>query len=92
MKVSQPTLNPTRKLSAAAVALALVELAWVLLVNYDPSYAEPHLKAALTPVVVFPVGYVVKDDATVDLARDTECCGPRSSTSSPETWCSVPLT
>lgn len=72
MKVSQPTLNPTRKLSAATIALALVELAWVLLVNFAPSYADPNLKAALTPVVVFLVGYVVKDDANVDLARDTE--------------------
>lgn len=72
MKVSQPTLNPTRKLSAATIALAAVELAWVLLVNFAPSYADPNLKAALTPVVVFLVGYLVKDDANVDLARDTE--------------------
>lgn len=70
MKVSQPTSNPTRKLSAATIALAAVELAWVLLVNFAPSYADPNLKAAITPVVVFLVGYMVKDAPNVDLSRD----------------------
>jgi len=69
MKVSQPTVNPTRKLSAATIALAVVELLWVLLVNIAPSYADPNLKAALTPVVVFLVGYMVKDEPNVDLAQ-----------------------
>lgn len=67
MKVSQPTKFPTRKLSAATIALAIVELAWVLLVNFAPSYADPNLKAAITPVVVFLVGYMVKDEPNVDL-------------------------
>lgn len=70
MKVSQPTANPTRKLSAATIALAVVELAWVLLVNFAPAFADPNLKAALTPLVVFLVGYMVKDEPNVDLARD----------------------
>lgn len=72
MNVSQPTAMPTRKLSAATVALATVELLWVLLVNFAPSYADPNLKAAITPVVVFLVGYMVKDEANIDLAQDLQ--------------------
>ena len=69
MTINQPTANPTRKLSAATIALALVELLWVLLVNFAPGYADPNLKAALTPVVVFLVGYWVKDEPNVDLSE-----------------------
>ena len=72
MTVSQPTINPTRKLSAATIALAVVELLWVLLVNFAPSYADPNLKAALTPVVVFLVGYWVKDEPNIDLTQDEQ--------------------
>lgn len=61
--VNQSTLNPTRKLSAAVVAVAAMEVAWVMLSNLAPTWADPSLKAALTPVVVFAVGYFIKDEA-----------------------------
>ena len=72
MKVSQPTLKPTNKLSAAAIAAAVIELAWVIVSNFWPQYADPNLKAALTPLVVFAVAYFVKDEANVDLAQDMQ--------------------
>lgn len=72
MKVNQPSANPTRKLSAATIALAVVELAWVLLINFAPSFADPNLKAAVTPLVVFLVGYMVKDAPNVDLSQDIQ--------------------
>lgn len=72
MKVNQPSANPTRKLSAATIALAVVELAWVLLINFAPSFADPNLKAAVTPLVVFLVGYMVKDAPNVDLSQDMQ--------------------
>lgn len=74
--VVQPTLNPTRKLSAAVVAVALMEVFWVVLTNLFPSYADPSLKAALTPVVVFVAGYFIKDEATPVTAATLEYENP----------------
>ena len=67
--VKQPSaINPTRKLSAAVVAVAVMELLWVVLSNVAPSWADPSLKASLTPVVVFIVGYFVHDAPNVDMS------------------------
>jgi hypothetical protein len=61
--VNQPTLNPSRKLSAAVVSVAVLEVLWVALNNLAPSWADPTLKAALTPVMVFIAGYLIRDEA-----------------------------
>lgn len=70
--VVQPTLNPTRKLSAAVVAVAVMEVLWVILNNLAPTWADPSLKAALTPVIVFIAGYLIKDEATPVTASTIE--------------------
>jgi len=59
--VSQPTLNPTNKLTAAIVASALVELAHTAVDNLAPSWSNPALWTAMTPLVIGIVGYYVKD-------------------------------
>lgn len=73
--VNQPTLNPTRKLSAAVVAVAAMEVFWVILNNLAPTWADPSLKAALTPVVVFLAGYFIKDEAQPVTAATLEYDG-----------------
>lgn len=61
--INQPTAKPTNKLSAATLAAAFVEVVWIVLTNFAPDYAHPDLKSAVTPVVVFLIGYyLVKDE------------------------------
>lgn len=62
MKVTQPKPNPTNKLSAAAVSAAVMELAKVIVQNIWPNFYDPALWAALTPLVILGVGYLVKDE------------------------------
>jgi hypothetical protein len=62
MKVSQPSSMPTRKLSAAVVASALIALArWAV-----PALDDDALWIGLTPLIVLGVGYFVRDNANVD--------------------------
>lgn len=61
--VKQASINPTRKLSAAVLATAMLELARVVTIHFLPDFSDPNLWAALTPVVVFGVGYLVHDEA-----------------------------
>lgn len=63
--VTQPTSNPTNKLSAVTVAVIVIEVAWVIIQNVWPTWASYELKAALMPLVVFLVGYQVKDAPNV---------------------------
>lgn len=59
--VPQPNMNPTRKLSAAVIATAGMELARFLVQHFAPTFYDPALWSAMTPIVVFAVGYAVKD-------------------------------
>ena len=65
MKIVQPSANPTNKLSAATISIALVELSRVLVLNYAPGFYDPVLWSALAPLVVYAVGWFVKDEANV---------------------------
>ena len=66
--VNQPTINPTNKLTASVVAVAVIELARVLVHNFWPGFDDAGLWTALSPVAVFAIGYFIKDEATVVLA------------------------
>lgn len=63
--VSQPTPNPTNKLTAAIIGSAVCELARVILANLAPGWAEPSLWVALSPIIIFLCGYFVKDAPNV---------------------------
>lgn len=63
--VKQPTNNPTNKLTAAVVGVAVVEVIRVFLANTFPGWADPSMWAALTPIVVFACGWFVKDRPNV---------------------------
>ena len=66
--INQPTANPTNKLTASVIAVAVIELARVLVHNFWPGFDDAGLWTALSPVAVFVVGYFIKDEATVVLA------------------------
>lgn len=61
--VSQPTAMPTRKLTAAVVGAAIVEVTRVFLENTFPGWADPAMWVALSPLVIFACGWFVKDRA-----------------------------
>lgn len=60
--IKQPTINPTRKLSAAVIVTAAMELARYLVQHFAPQYYDPGLWSAMAPVIVFVAGYFVKDE------------------------------
>ena len=59
--VNQPSVNPTNKLSAAVIGVAIVEVARALLGHFAPDFAQPELWTALSPVIVFLCGWFVPD-------------------------------
>lgn len=59
--ISQPSANPTRKLTAAVVGVAIVEVARTTLANLAPEWSEPAMWTALTPVIVFCCGWFISD-------------------------------
>ena len=65
MLVKQPTLNPTRKLSAVVIATAVLEIARVTFSALYPGLFDAAYWAAMQPIAVFAVGYFVKDEANV---------------------------
>lgn len=66
--INQPTINPTNKLTASVVAIAIIELARVLTHNFWPSFDDAGLWTALSPLAVFFIGYFIKDEQNVVLA------------------------
>lgn len=64
--VNQPTLNPTRKLTAATIAAAAVSVSGLIVRNLAPEWYDAEVWAAMTPIVIFAVGYFVKDRPNVE--------------------------
>lgn len=63
--VNQPSLNPTNKLTAATLAAAMMEVSRVIVMNYAPEWYSPELWSALTPIMVFAMGWLIKDKPNV---------------------------
>lgn len=63
--IVQPSANPTRKLSAAVVGAAAMAVFGLILRNAAPEWYDPSVLAALTPIVIFALGYYVKDRPNV---------------------------
>ncbi|TPM38149.1 hypothetical protein [Mesorhizobium sp. B2-3-4] len=61
--VTQPTIRPTNKLTAATIAAAAVSVSGVVVRNLWPSWYDAETWATLLPVAVFAVGYLVRDEA-----------------------------
>jgi hypothetical protein len=69
VKIVQPSMNPTNKLSAATISVAVVELSRFLVQHFAPEFYDAGLWSALTPMVVFAVGYFVKDEANIVVVK-----------------------
>ena len=63
--INQPTINPTRKLTAAVFATALMETVRIVSNQLLPGIFDPAFWAAMAPVTVFAVGYFVRDEPNV---------------------------
>lgn len=62
---TQPSMNPTRKLSAATVTSALMAVSGLVVQNLWPTWFDAVVWLAMTPVVTLAVGWFIKDDAQV---------------------------
>lgn len=60
--INQPTVAPTRKLGAATIAAVIVSGTALVVRNVWPDWYDDALWHAMTPVVAFIVGYVVRDE------------------------------
>lgn len=89
--INQPTPNPTNKLTASVVAVAIIELARVLAANFFPGFNDAGLWTALAPVAVFLVGYFIKDDANVVLAVPVGQVDTSSVTITPVDYADAPV-
>lgn len=65
IKVNQPSINPTRKLTAAVIATAGIEVTRIVAEQVFPGVFDGAFYAAISPIVVFGVGYFVKDEPNV---------------------------
>jgi hypothetical protein len=59
--VNQPTALPTRKLTAATLAVAALSLAGLITRNLAPQWYDPQAWSALLPVATILAGYLVRD-------------------------------
>jgi len=65
MTVTQPTKNPTNKLTAASIAAVIVSVASLVVRNLIPDWHDEAVFTALMPITVFLAGYMVKDKPNV---------------------------
>ena len=63
--VSQPTINPTNKLTAATVGSALMSVTGLALKNLAPEWYDPEVLLSVTPLLIFVIGYFVRDKPNV---------------------------
>jgi hypothetical protein len=61
--IHQPSARPTNKLAAATIAAALSSVSGLVVRNFWPQWYDESVWAAVTPVLVLALGYVVKDEA-----------------------------
>lgn len=64
--VKQPTANPTNKLTAATLGVALMNVARVIVDNLWPSAVNEAFWIAIDPLVIYLIGYYfIKDEPNV---------------------------
>ena len=70
--ITQPSINPTRKLTAATLASAVISVVGLVLRNLAPEWYDPAVLLAVTPVVAFAFGWFVKDNPNVVIVQEKE--------------------
>lgn len=63
--VSQPSANPTRKLTAAMIGMSIATAAKAYITNKYPYFGDPAIWEPLPIIIGFAAGYVVKDKPNV---------------------------
>ena len=61
--VNQPSAKPTNKLTAATIAAAALAVSGLIVRNLWPHWYDAGVWTALTPLAVFALGYLVRDEA-----------------------------
>ena len=59
--IHQPGKNPTNKLTAATLSGAVMSVVGLVLKNMAPEWYDAEVILALTPIVLFAVGWFVPD-------------------------------
>jgi len=59
---NQPSARPTNKLTAATLAAAALAVSGLIVRNLWPEWYDAGVWTALTPLAVFGLGYVVRDE------------------------------
>ncbi|MFA5899572.1 MAG: hypothetical protein WC829_10710 [Hyphomicrobium sp.] len=67
MKVTQASINPTNKLTAATLSVALLNVVRVIIEGVWPNTTDQAMWIALDPVAVFLVGWFIKDEANISV-------------------------
>lgn len=70
-KVTQPSANPTNKLTAAVWASMILGVGGLAVRNLAPSWYDPDVWVTLTPFAVFVAGWFVKDQANVVVVQSS---------------------
>lgn len=65
--VNQPNVAPTNKLTAAIVAAAISQVAGLATRNLAPHWYDPTVWAALEPILIFAVGWLVPDRPNISV-------------------------
>ncbi len=73
--VVQGNVSPTRKLTAATVAVALLAVLKVIAEWLFPGRFEPSFWIGIDPIVVIAAGYWIKDEAVPVTAETLEYDG-----------------
>lgn len=68
--VKQGSRNPTRKLTSAVIGAAFMSVSGLIIKNVLPEWYDAATWAALTPVVIFGLGYFTHDEATIVVTQD----------------------
>lgn len=63
--INQPSAMPTNKLTAATIGAALVSVIGLVLQNVAPEWYDPEVMLAITPIIVFGLGYFRRDRPNV---------------------------
>ena len=68
--VNQPSSQPTNKLTAATLGAALVPALGLVIQNLWPSWYDPTVLMGLTPIVVYLLGYFIKDEPNITVVTE----------------------
>lgn len=68
--ISQPTQNPTRKLTSAVVAAAIVAIGQTIADIYWPGAFDQKFWTAMFPIAAYAAGYFTKDEVNVVIQQE----------------------